>query len=114
MRLQPWHVLAALVGGSVLLAGCTESRLDETRLRIEDDFGRAVNQDLAAQVANPDAGRDDSGPPPASNGARAALAQTRYRQDAVTPPSSVGASGTGTSAEATPPAAPLGAPTAGP
>jgi len=85
--LRPGLVLAGLAGGALLLSGCAQ-----TRLRIEDDFGRAVSQDLAAQIANPDAARDE-GPAPPSNGARALLAQTKYRQDAVTPPSTVGASG---------------------
>jgi hypothetical protein len=97
-----------------MLSACAQ-----TRLRIEDDFGRAVNQDLAAQIADPDAGRD-AGPPPPSSGARAALAQTRYRQDAVTPPSTAGASGNATgntgSPDAAPaaPATPMSSPTSGP
>lgn len=117
--LKSLAVLATVVAGGALLSGCLEDqRIDQTRLRMQDDFGRAVTQDLAAQIANPDAGRD-AGPPPPSNGARANLAVTRYRQDAVTPPSTIGASGTssGTDAGAAPPPAPTApttAPTAAP
>jgi hypothetical protein len=114
LRLNSCLVLAALAGGAVLLSGCAQ-----TRLRIQDDFGRAVSQDLAAQIADPDAGRD-AGPPPPSSGARAVLAQTRYRTDTVTPPSTVGASGAAAgytnsgSAEAPAAAPPMSGTTSGP
>jgi hypothetical protein len=112
-RLRSSLALAALAGATVLLSGCAE-----TRLRIQDDFGRAVSQDLASQIADPDAGRN-AGPPPPSSGARAALAQTRYRQDAVTPPSTVGASGaaagySNNAAPEAPAAAPTSNATSGP
>src|SRR5271170_7345877 len=80
-------ILAVLTVSCIVLSGCAQ-----TRLREQDDFGQALSQDLAAQIANPDAGRD-AGPPPPSNGARADLALERYRQDNVTQPSTVGASG---------------------
>jgi hypothetical protein len=86
--MKPRLLLAVLCIGAMLLSACAQ-----TRLRIEDDFGRAVNQDLVAQIADPDAARNEGAPPP-SSGARSNLAMTRYRQDAVTPPSDVGASGT--------------------
>lgn len=79
----------ALAGG--LLCGC-ENDPTQSKIRLSNDFGAAVNQDLAAQIADPDAGRN-AGPPPPGDGARAALAQTRYKQDKVIPPSTLGASG---------------------
>jgi hypothetical protein len=104
LRLKSWMLLTAATG--ILLSGCAQ-----TRLRIQDDFGRAVNEDLTAQIADPDAGRDQ-GPPPSSNGARAVLAVERYRQDAVTQPSTVGASGNaagyGANGAGTQPGAPAG------
>jgi hypothetical protein len=114
-RSKLWPSLVVLAGSSLLLSACAQ-----TRLRIEDDFGRAVNQDLAAQIADPDAARNEGAPPP-SSGARAGLALTRYRQDAVTPPSTVGASGSNSGYSdanannaAAPTAAPTAATTAGP
>lgn len=86
-RAKSWILPVLLVGAGALLSGCAQSRL-----RIEDDFGQAVSQDLAAQIANPDAARTE-GPAPPSSGARAALAQTRYQHDTVVQPSTIGASG---------------------
>ena len=78
------------------------------------DFGAAFLQDVAGQVADPDAHYAGI-PTPGSNGTRAELAQSRYEHDAVIPPSTVGAastasiSGTGagvsTQSSAPPPAA---------
>jgi type IV pilus biogenesis protein CpaD/CtpE len=62
------------------LSGCVESRL-----RQSDDFGVAVRQDVAAQIADPDA-QYRGNPAPASDGERAALATSRYGHDDVTPP----------------------------
>ncbi len=84
---KPRLLLIALAGVGALLAGCTQSRL-----RIADDFGQAVSQDLAAQITDPDAAAK-AGPPPPADGARAALAQTRYQHDAVIQPVSGEASG---------------------
>jgi hypothetical protein len=86
-RSRPLRLLAALTVGSALLSSCAESRL-----RIQDDFGQAASQDLVAQIADPDAGRN-AGPPPPSSGARAQGAEERYRQDQVIQPSGIGASG---------------------
>jgi hypothetical protein len=70
-------VAALLLSG---LGGCVESRL-----RQSNDFGVAVRQDVAAQIADPDA-QYRGNPAPASDGERAAVATTRYSHDAVTPP----------------------------
>jgi hypothetical protein len=105
LRLKSWVLFTALAAG--LVSGCAQ-----TRLRIQDDFGRAVNEDLTAQIADPDAGRD-AGPPPPSSGARAVAAVERYRQDAVIQPSSVGASGSAPGYGANTAAQPTSAPTTG-
>jgi type IV pilus biogenesis protein CpaD/CtpE len=89
--LKPLPGLIALAAAGALLGGCASNPV-ESRLRLSDDFGQAVRQDLAAQIADPDPAWKNQ-PPPASNGARAALAQTRYQKNAVIPPSIIGASG---------------------
>jgi len=76
-------LLATMVAGGVLLSACADEK-QLTLDRHDSDFGRAVREDLAAQIADPDAAY--KGPPPPSSGARAALAQTRYQADKVTPP----------------------------
>jgi len=91
LRLKSCLGLIALTGACGLLSACEETT--QTRLRVQDDFGQAVSQDLAAQIADPDAGRN-AGPPPPSSGLRAEGAQKRYGQDAVIQPSGIGASGT--------------------
>ena len=78
-------VLAASL--TPLLAGCTQSSL-----RISPDFGNALNQDIAAQVADPDAHYAGT-PAPGSGGPRVGLAQKRYDAGTVIPPSSTTASG---------------------
>ena len=82
---KPGLLLAAFMGVGALLSGCVGTPPSQSALRLSDDFGQAVNQDLAAQIADPDAAAKE-GPPPPSSGARAALAQTRYRHDAVIRP----------------------------
>jgi hypothetical protein len=79
-----WLVLAA---GAIAVSGCTESSL-----RLAPNFGAAVKQDVAAQVADPDAHYTGT-PAPGSNGSRVSLAQKRYAKDAVVQPSSTSASG---------------------
>ena len=69
----------AVIGAGSLLGACAQ-----TQLRLDPNFGEAVNQDLAAQIANPDA--TWKGPPPPSSGDRAALAQKRYETNTVIPP----------------------------
>ena len=69
-----------------LLSGCMQSSL-----RVSPDFGNAVNQDLAAQIADPDAHYVGT-PAPGSNGPRVGLAQKRYDTGQVIAPSSTTAS----------------------
>ena len=79
-------LLAAVVAGGALLSACADERQLSDDMHASD-FGRAVREDMAAQIADPDAAY--KGPPPPSSGERAALAQTRYKTDKVIPPVSV-------------------------
>jgi hypothetical protein len=72
-----------------LLSACTQSSL-----RISSDFGNAVNQDLVAQIADPEAHYEGT-PSPGSSGVRTGLAQKRYDRNEVIPPSSTTASSPG-------------------
>jgi type IV pilus biogenesis protein CpaD/CtpE len=83
-------LLSAMAAG---LAACAD-----TAPTLGQDFGVAVRQDLAAQVADPDA---RYGRTPSDSG-RAALAQDRYRTGKVIPPSGAGAAAAGSSGAATP------------
>lgn len=89
---------AALVAAAGL-SGCVVSQMHQSR-----DFGVAVSQDVVAQITDPD--RRYAGPPPPSSGARATLAQGRYRTGTTIQPTAT-ASEIGTAQGAAPaPAAP--------
>jgi hypothetical protein len=75
-------IIAAILGAGAALASCAESRL-----RLAPDFGESVRQDVAAQVADPDA-HYAGVPAPGSNGMRTSLAQQRYDRDHVATPAS--------------------------
>lgn len=75
-------VLVVLVSG---LSGCVQSQA-----HLGSDFGYAVRQAAVAQIANPDT--IYSGPPPPSDGARAAGAQERYRTGKVIAPTGIASS----------------------
>jgi hypothetical protein len=68
------------------LSACAQSSL-----RLNPDFGNAVRQDLAAQIADPDAHYEGT-PAPGSAGTRVGLAQKRYDANQVIQPSSTTAS----------------------
>src|ERR1700754_3412079 len=68
------------------LAGCAQSEL-----RLNPDFGTAVRQDVASQIADPDAHYEGT-PAPGSAGLRVGLAQKRYGTNSVVPPSTITAS----------------------
>ena len=55
---------AAIAGFALALSGCAESRL-----RLSDDYGHAVRENIIAQVADPDA-HYKGVPAPGSNGQR--------------------------------------------
>lgn len=78
-------MLSALAGAGALLSGCANTPPTQSSLRLSDDFGRAVREDIAAQITDPDPAWKDA-PPPPSSGQRAALAQKRYERNAVIQP----------------------------
>jgi len=67
------------------LAACQQSSL-----RIDPEFGKAVHQDVAAQIADPDAHYEGI-VTPGSAGRRVGLAQKRYDAGQVIQPSTTGA-----------------------
>jgi len=77
----------AICFGPVLLSACSTNHFAV----LSDDFGVAERQDLAAQVADPDA-RYRGIPTPGSNGIRQGIAQSRYVRDAVIPPATTSTS----------------------
>lgn len=94
----PLFLGLALVAASAGLCGCLVSQIHQSR-----DFGVAVSQNVVAQITDPDH-RYPATPPP-SNGARAVLAQKRYRTGTTIPPVGT-ASPVGAIDAAAPPAAP--------
>jgi hypothetical protein len=78
--------LLVLAIAAIGMSGCVQSEL-----RISRDFGAAVRQDTAAQIADPDA-HYAGVPAPGSNGARVASAQHRYETGTVIQPSTLSAS----------------------
>ncbi|HZZ30963.1 MAG TPA: hypothetical protein VFE10_03130 [Phenylobacterium sp.] len=71
---------------SAMAAGLTACA--DTQPALSPDFGVALRQDLAAQIADPDAHYGAT----ISDSGRAALAQDRYRTGRVIAPSAAGAS----------------------
>ena len=67
------------------------SACQESSLRLNPDFGNAVHQDVAAQIADPDAHYEGT-PAPGSSGRRVGLAQKRYDTNQVIQPSTSTAS----------------------
>lgn len=81
-----------------LAAGFTLAALTQvacSSAQLSRDFGVALRQNIAAQIANPDVWYVAL---PGADGARVGLAQERYRTGTVLAPSSVGASDIGSSA----------------
>lgn len=72
-----------LLAAALALAGCAQPKLSQ-------DFGYALKQNVAAQVADPDA-RYSGTPAPGTDSARVALAQERYQTGKVIRPESIGA-----------------------
>ena len=83
---------AALV--TVLCLAPALSACQESSLRLNPDFGSALHQDLAAQIADPDAHYEGT-PAPGSAGRRVGLAQKRYDTNQVIQPSTTTASSAG-------------------
>jgi hypothetical protein len=74
------------VGLAMGLTGCVERQAT-----LSPDFGRAVHEDLTAQIADPDAHYVGK-PAPGSEGHRVGLAQQRYVTGKVIKPATTGAS----------------------
>ena len=87
---RPKNLLA--MGVVALGLGACAQNLNQSELRMSPDFGDALRENLAAQIADPDAHYKGTLAPGASDGARIDLAQTRYQQNQVIPPSSTTAS----------------------
>jgi hypothetical protein len=79
-------LVATCLLGLAALSGCAESRLHTA-----EDYGVAVRESVAAQIADPEA-RYTGDPAPASDGHRAALAQSRYERNAVIKPAATSTS----------------------
>jgi type IV pilus biogenesis protein CpaD/CtpE len=77
---------AAIFGAGAILTGCVYPQA-----HLSDDFGRAVRQNVAAQVADPDAAYKGL-PAPGAFGTRAGLAQDRYHTGDVISPASTSTS----------------------
>jgi hypothetical protein len=88
---MPKIAASAVTAVTLLAAGMGLSGCAVSRLHIGDDFGVAVRQNLAAQVADPDA-RYKGLPAPGANGLRADQAQGRYDSGQVIEPASTSTS----------------------
>jgi hypothetical protein len=73
-------LLTSTLAGGLLLCACTTPSA-----HMGPNFGAAERQDMAAQIADPDA-KYAGKPDPGSNGQRSALALSRYARDRVTAP----------------------------
>lgn len=90
----------ALVSAALALGGCVSAQGN-----LAPDYGQSVKQNLAAQVADPDASyRRDA--PPAAGGARTNLAQDRYNKGKVLQPAGGAASRVGNNSAGSPGAPP--------
>ncbi|MDP3869325.1 hypothetical protein [Phenylobacterium sp.] len=90
----------ALAFAALALGACVSAQGN-----LSPDYGQSVKQNLAAQIADPDASyRRDT--PPAAAGARTNLAQDRYNKGKVIPPTAASASRVGGSGAGAPGAPP--------
>ena len=78
--------LLLIAGVGLSLGGCTVSSL-----RLGNDFGRAVRQNIAVQTADPSPSYIGL-PAPGAIGTRVGLAQYRYNTGAVIPPATTSTS----------------------
>ena len=79
--------MAAMLG----LGACAQNPL-QSEIRLSPDFGDAVRENLAAQIADPGPHYAGTLAPGASDGARVDLAQTRYQKNQVVRPTTTTAS----------------------
>ena len=74
-----------LSGIALVLSGCANTPYDKSRLRLADDFGVAVRQNIAAQIADPDAHYQGT-VTPGTDGTIADVNGTRYLLHGVPQP----------------------------
>src|SRR6185312_11674566 len=86
------HPRAFLVIAAMLGLGACAQKPMQSEMNLSPDFGLAVRENLAAQIADPDPHYAGTLAPGASDGARIDLAQTRYQKNQVIQPSSTTAS----------------------
>lgn len=87
MHPRAFLAIAALLG----LGACAQNPM-QSEIRLSPDFGDAVRENLAAQIADPDPHYAGTLAPGASDGARIDLAQTRYQKNQVIQPANTTAS----------------------
>jgi type IV pilus biogenesis protein CpaD/CtpE len=80
-------VIAAMLG----LGACAQNPM-QSEMNLSPDFGLAVRENMAAQIADPDPHYAGTLAPGASDGARIDLAQTRYQKNQVIRPATTTAS----------------------
>jgi len=88
---MPKIASSAVTAVCLLAAGLSLSACAVSRLHLADDSGVAVRQDIAAQVADPDA-RYRGLPAPGASGLRTDSAQGRYDAGQVIQPASTSTS----------------------
>jgi len=88
---MPKIAASAVTAVTLLAAGIGLSGCVESRLHLTDDSGVAVRQNLATQVADPDA-RHRGLPAPGASGLRADAAVGRYDSGQVIQPASTSTS----------------------
>jgi hypothetical protein len=87
-------MISSKTGRALFVALCLGPALSacqQSSLRLNPDFGSALHQDLAAQIADPDAHYEGT-PTPGSAGTRVGLAQKRYNNGQVIQPTTTTAS----------------------
>jgi len=87
---RPKNLLA--MGVVALGLGACAQNLNQSELRMSPDFGDALRENLAAQIADPEPHYAGTLAPGASDGTRIDLAQTRYQKNQVVRPTSTSAS----------------------
>lgn len=95
-------IVLSLSATAIGLSGCVQ-------MHLSDDYGVALRQDIAAQIADPDAHYAGT-PAPGSKGTRVFLAQDRYDKGMVIQPAAASASKVGADNGGSQPAAPPAAP----
>ena len=92
---RPASVVARIGAGFglLLLGACADGspRAYERTPSIAPEWGQSVRQDIAAQIADPDAHYKGT-PAPGADGQRAALAERRYVRNSVIKPASTATS----------------------